>query len=162
MHGNATLLFPTAHSRQYTLKDTVVPLGCGRSSKTTRSGSDHRSSWRSMKQWSNEEQIWILDCLQHLGTLGNWSRWVFQKMKTEAQGTGRSNRGWHILTWLHPVTKVHVGQKKLTDCATLQLCWSPYLKAVTSWTYWYCIIFVYSYIFLCFLEYTSLQQRGLW
>ena len=72
--GNAwkcDIIVPMAHSRQCTLKDTVVPLGCGRSSKTT--AADPTTAVHDV-QWSNEAMrnksgYWIAcNILQHLET----------------------------------------------------------------------------------------------
>ena len=138
-----------AHSRQCTLKDTVVPLGCGRSSKPPQRirPPQFMTFNEAMKQWETNLDIGLLAT-----SCNTWKLIPLSLPKDENRGTGNRalNSRLAYSDLVAPCDQVHVGQKKLTDCATLQLCWSPYLKAVTSWTYWYCIIFVYSYIFLCF------------
>ena len=100
---------PMTHSRQRTLKDTVVPWGCGRSCKTcwVARGSDHRSSMFNEAMWNKSGFLALL-------AVRNCSRWVF----TKNRGTGHRALevgifwpGWTVA----PCDQVHVGQKKLTD-----------------------------------------------
>ncbi len=134
------------HSRQRTLKDTVVPWGCGRSWKTcwvARArcrGSDHRSSM------FNEAMRWNKFGFLALLAVRNCSRWV-----TKNRGTGHRALKSRLA---YSVTRSMWGKRSLQtlcDAATVlfTLLKGSYFMILHEYNIEY--IYIYIYIFISYI-----------